>query len=133
MLRAAIVTLVVLVVVDAAWLALVAAPMFATVLGPLLKPRPDLAAAALFYVIYAGGLLVLAARPGIERGSTAHAAGLGAVVGLTAYATFDLTSLAILERWTWGLALADMAWGTALSALSAAAGCAVGLRPRSVA
>ena len=52
----------------------------------------------------------------------------GAVLGLTAYATFDLTSLAIIKGWTPGLAAVDMAWGTVLSAIAAVAGYAAGKR-----
>ena len=46
----------------------------------------------------------------------------GALLGLTAYATFDLTNLAIINGWTLGLAALDMAWGTVLSAIAAVAG-----------
>ena len=38
------------------------------------------------------------------------------------YATYDLTNLATLKGWPLGLTLMDMAWGSALSGLSATAG-----------
>jgi uncharacterized membrane protein len=52
----------------------------------------------------------------------------GAMFGFFAYATYDLTNLATLKNWPIGLAMLDIAWGSALSALSAAAGRAVLVR-----
>jgi uncharacterized membrane protein len=115
-------TLATFLVLDVAWLTLVAVGQFQRVLGPTLLPQPNLYAAAAFYVIFVAGLVFLAVRPALERRSIGIAATHGAVLGLTAYATFDLTSLAIFQGWTVGLALMDMAWGTALSAIAAMAG-----------
>lgn len=39
-----------------------------------------------------------------------------------AYATCDLTKLAMLKGWPRGLSVIDMAWGTVVSTASAAAG-----------
>ncbi len=116
------------VVLDAAWLVLVATPMFKRDVGPLLREQPDLVAAVAFYLIYAFGLCALAVVPAIERRAIMAAAGAGATVGLTAYATFDLTALAILKGWTIELALIDMAWGTVVSAIAACVGASVGMR-----
>lgn len=113
---------------DAAWLMLVAIGQFQMLLGPILLPQPNLGAAAAFYLIYIGGLVFLAVRPALQLRSMGTAVSHGAVVGLTAYATFDLTSLAIIKGWTLDLALIDMAWGTALSAVAALAGYAAGRR-----
>lgn len=110
------------IILDAAWLMLVAIEQFQRLIGPIMLPRPNLQAALAFYVIFAAGLVFLAVRPALQRRSMATAASHGAVVGLTSYATFDLTSLAIIQGWTPGLALLDMAWGTALSAIAATAG-----------
>ncbi len=121
-------TLVSFVVIDVIWLLLVASPMFKRDVGPLLRDQPDLVAAAAFYVIYAFGLVALAVAPAVARQSTVAALYSGAIVGLTAYATFDLTALAILKGWTFQLALIDMAWGTLSSALAACVGAIVGLR-----
>ena len=115
-------TLVSFVVLDATWLLLVAAPMFKRDVGFLLRDQPDLAAAGVFYLIYAVGLVILAVAPAIARGRAAAALWGGAIVGLTAYATFDLTALAILKGWTVRLAVIDMTWGTTASALAAYCG-----------
>jgi len=118
-------TLAAFVILDAAWLALVAVDLFRGQLGAVLRPEPDLIAGAAFYLVYAGGLAALAGHP--ARGP-AGAAARGAILGLSAYATFDLTSLAIVAGWTPGLALLDMAWGTAASAAAAACGRAAATR-----
>ena len=94
------------VVLDAAWLMLVGIGQFQAQIGPILRPQPNLMAAAAFYVIYASGLVFLAVRPALQQRSLGVAATNGAVLGLTAYATFDLTNLAVIKGWTLGLAAA---------------------------
>jgi uncharacterized membrane protein len=46
----------------------------------------------------------------------------GALFGLFCYATFDLTSLALLEHWTWPVAVVDVGWGALITAVSSTAG-----------
>jgi uncharacterized membrane protein len=57
----------------------------------------------------------------------------GAMFGLFCYATFDLTSLALLKHWSWAVAAVDISWGAIVTAISATAGLAVAnvLSPRS--
>lgn len=121
-------TLVAFLVIDAIWLATIAVDMFRQSLGPVLRDQPDLCAVVAFYVVYAAGLYVLAVRPGTAVRSWPLAARSGAVLGLTAYATFDLTNLAILNGWTVTLAVVDIAWGTFVSAIAAVAGYAFEMR-----
>lgn len=109
-------------VIDAIWLTTVAIGEFQRHLGPILQPQPSLPAAGLFYLIYAAGLLYLAVMPALASASWSQALTRGAVLGLTAYATFDLTNLAVIKGWPASLAAMDMAWGTLLSAVSAGAG-----------
>ena len=52
----------------------------------------------------------------------------GALFGLVAYATYDLTNLATLRGWSLPVTLVDIAWGAAVTALSAAVATAVLLR-----
>jgi len=118
-------TLVAFFTLDAAWLSLVAIEMFKRQIGAIMRDSPDFAAALVFYLVYAGGLYVLAVR---SARSIPSASATGAVVGLTAYATFDLTNLAVIKGWTMTLALADMGWGTVASAVAGAAGYVVASR-----
>jgi uncharacterized membrane protein len=115
-------TLIAFVLLDAAWLALFAIEMFKHAVGPILREQPDILAAVAFYLIYAAGLFALAVRPAAVSHSLRMAITNGAIVGLTAYATFDLTNLAVIQGWTPAIVLMDMAWGAAASATAAALG-----------
>lgn len=113
--------LVVFVALDAVWLIYVANAFFKSELGSLLRAQPDLAVAAIFYLVYVGGLTILAVIPSLRKQSVQSAIWKGAVLGFTAYSTFDLTSLAIIQGWTYSVALVDIAWGTILSAVASLA------------
>jgi uncharacterized membrane protein len=41
---------------------------------------------------------------------------------LFCYATFVLTSLSLLKRWTWAVVAVDVSWGTFVTAQSATVG-----------
>ena len=115
-------TLLVLLVVDAIWLALVMRGLFVAHLGPLLADPVRYVPAILFYLVFAAGLLILAIEPAIRAGSLGKAIVLGAVLGLTAYATYELTNHATLQAWPAVLVVVDIAWGIVVSAIAAAAG-----------
>ena len=107
---------------DFLWLGIVARDFYASRLGALLRPDPNWAAAALFYLLYAAGLLVFCVRPALAARSARQALAMGALLGLVAYATYDLSNLATLQGWPLPVAVADIAWGLALSAVAALAG-----------
>lgn len=115
-------TLVVLVGLDALWLGLVALGLYRQDLGPLLLDRPRLAPAALFYLLHAVGIVVLAVQPALAGGSWQRAVLLGGLFGLCAYATYELTNRATLRDWPLRLVVIDMVWGTVLTAAAALAG-----------
>ena len=54
--------------------------------------------------------------PALASGGWQRAARLGALLGLVAYGTYDLSNWATLQGWSAALALMDMAWGTFLTA-----------------
>jgi len=109
-------------ILDAVWLSQMAPRLYRPAIGDMLADRPNFAAAAIFYLLYVTGILVLAVLPALEKGSLAKAAALGAFVGLFAYGTYDLTNHATLKDWPARLTLVDMAWGTVLTSLAACAG-----------
>jgi len=112
----------VIVALDMLWLGLVAKTMYQQAIGHLLAEQPRLLAAVLFYLLYAVGLLVFAVLPQAEDPAWARTLIMGALFGFFAYATYDLSNLATLRNWPIRLTVIDMAWGTALSAVSAGAG-----------
>ena len=108
-------------VLDMAWLMWIARDWYQQGIGHLMAERPQLAPAALFYLLFPVGLLVFAVLPGHVEG-VAKAALLGGLFGFFAYATYDLTNLATLKDWPIGLSLLDVAWGTLAGAAASAAG-----------
>ncbi len=116
------VTFVVLLVIDMIWLGVVAKGMYQEAMGDLMSPNPRLAFAAVFYLVYPIGLLLFAIMPGVEAQSVVRAAVLGALFGMFCYATYDLTNLAVIRNWPLALSFIDIAWGTVVSGVAAAAG-----------
>lgn len=112
--------------IDLVWLGVVAQGFYERQIGFLLADDVRWGAAGLFYAIYIAGILVFAVLPGLDAGSLARTAALGAFLGFFAYATFDLTSLALFEGFPTRVVVVDMAWGTALTASVASVGYALG-------
>lgn len=107
---------------DFAWLSLATERIYRPLLGDLLAEQPKLLVAALFYLAYVVGIVALAVLPALEGGSVGGALWRGALFGLLAYATYDLTNLSTIRGWPWQISAIDMAWGTALNAMVAVAG-----------
>ena len=112
--------------IDLVWLGVVAAGFYRRHLGHLMRDDVVWAAAIAFYALYIAGILVFAVLPGLEAGSLARTVALGAFLGLFAYATFDLTCMALFRDFPLVVVLVDLAWGTVLTATVAAAGHAAG-------
>ncbi|KQS67937.1 hypothetical protein ASG39_06250 [Rhizobium sp. Leaf371] len=115
-------TLLSFLVVDAVWLGVVARTFYRDQLGDLMSPQPNLAVAAVFYLFFAVAIVILAVLPGLRAGSLMTTIGYGAVLGLAAYGTYDITNLSTLRNWPAMLSVVDMIWGTFLTALGAACG-----------
>ncbi|SDF74532.1 MULTISPECIES: DUF2177 family protein [unclassified Duganella] len=111
-----------LLVLDALWIGLYMASAYKAALGELMLAQPRFAAAAVFYLLYAAGVVFLAVAPGLRADSWQTAALHGAVLGLIAYATYDATNYAILKAWPLGLSVVDVAWGSLMTALAAGGG-----------
>ncbi len=118
-------TFISLLAADAIWLGLVARTFYRDQLGELMLPSPNFAIAAIFYVFFAMAVVLLAVLPGIASGSLATALCYGAVLGLAAYGTYDVTNLATLKGWPLAVSLVDMAWGTFVTTFSAGCGFAL--------
>ena len=115
-------TLVLMLVLDLLWLGVIAKPLYQQGIGHLMAEHPMLAVALAFYLLYPVGLVWFAVLQGGPAGDWKTAAFQGALFGFFAYATYDLTNLATLRDWPVSLAALDTAWGTAVSAVCAAAG-----------
>ena len=117
------ITLFVFLVMDAIWLGLIAQPFYQEQIGFLLAKKANWAAAGVFYLLYVAGLVFFVVEPALRSRATPGRAALrGAFFGLVAYATYDLTNLATVDRWPLLLTAVDMAWGAALGALTTLVG-----------
>ena len=115
-------TALVFLVLDAVWLTVMADRLYRPALGNIMLERFSPAPAVIFYVIYMVGVVVFAVAPSLVTGRWTTALALGALLGLMAYATYDLTNQATLKNWPWKVTIADLCWGTFVTAVSAAAG-----------
>ena len=105
-----------LLIIDMVWLMWLGRGFYVEEIGSLLLEQPNLIAAFAFYALYIAGLVYLVIAPAAEADSVLRAVISGAVFGLVAYATYDLTNLAVMKGFTLKIALIDMVWGMALSA-----------------
>ena len=108
-------TLVAFLAIDMVWLGLVARTFYSRYLGSLMAPKVKWPAAVIFYLLYVVGILVFAVLPGLEAKSLKTTLVSAALLGLIAYATYDLTNLATLKNWPLLVTVVDLVWGTALS------------------
>jgi uncharacterized membrane protein len=115
-------TAIVMVALDMLWLGVIAKPLYQQGIGHLMAEQPHVGVAVLFYLLYALGVVIFAVAPQHGGSSWATTLTMGALFGFFAYATYDLTNLATLRNWPLRLSLIDIAWGTVVSALSAAGG-----------
>ena len=106
------------VAMDMIWLRTMAERLYRPVLGDLLRPQPNLTAAALFYALYPLGLIFFAVLPAHGEGN-ARAFTSGLMFGCFTYATYDLTNQATLRNWSTTLSVADICWGSVLAGVSA--------------
>ena len=114
-----LVTFFVLIPIDFLFLGIVAKGFFTAEVGDMLgeiRPAP----AILFYLLYVAGILIFVS--GSATATWQSTLLYGALFGLFCYATFDLTSLALLKHWSWRVAMVDIAWGSLVSALSSTSG-----------
>ena len=109
------VTLAAFLAIDAVWLALVARTFYRRYLDWLMAANPNWIAALAFYLLFVVGVLVFVVIPGVEDGSLRTTLLKGALFGLIAYGTYDLTNQATVKNWPLTITAVDMVWGTALS------------------
>jgi uncharacterized membrane protein len=113
---------------DLTWLGVVAKGFYQEQLGYLMRPDVRVGAALLFYLIYIVAVVVLVVAPAVEQQALGRAVATGALLGLAAYAAFDLTSLALVRDFPVTAAIVDLAWGVVLTATVSAAGWWAGMR-----
>ncbi|MBX2839253.1 MAG: DUF2177 family protein [Gammaproteobacteria bacterium] len=115
-------TLIAFLIIDGIWLGVIAKNFYASQLGDLMRKPVLFAPAAVFYLFYAAGIVVLVIRPNLPALNFGEVAFYGAVLGFLAYGTYDVTNWATLKNWPPLMSLVDVIWGTALTSLVAIVG-----------
>jgi uncharacterized membrane protein len=115
-------TVIVFLGIDFVWLTKIANQFYAAQLGDLLLENPKLGPAAVFYLFYVVGIVFFAVMPALRGGGLSTAIFSGALLGAIAYATYDVSNYATLKNWPINVLFVDIAWGTVLTSVSAAAG-----------
>ncbi|UIN52651.1 DUF2177 family protein [Pseudomonas kribbensis] len=112
-------TLLTFLLLDGLWLGVLMAPTYRELLGSLMLDKPLLVPATVFYCLYVFGCVVFVVMPSL---TWQRAARMGALLGLVAYGTYDLTNWATLRGWSAQVSLMDWAWGTFATALACSVG-----------
>ena len=112
--------LVVFVAVDMLWLGTMSGRFYKPIMGDILAPQFNMAAAGAFYLLYPIGLVIFAINPALKAGAVSTALIYGALFGFFTYATYDLTNQVALRNWSSLLTVVDVAWGSFLGAVTAA-------------
>jgi len=105
-----------MIVLDALWILVVAKGFYAARMGFLFQSPVQMAPVAVFYPLYAAAILLLAVLPAAARASWTEAVWRGALLGVAAYAAYDLTNHATIARWPLAMTVVDIAWGVCVTA-----------------
>jgi len=122
------IVLIIFSVIDTLWLGFMGDRVYRPLIGEVLADKFRLAPAIAFYALYAVGLTLFAVLPALKSGDWKTALLWGALFGLFAYGTYDLTNYATLKTWGLKITLLDMTWGVVVSGTASAAAAAVALR-----
>ena len=109
-------------IIDVLWLSITVKSLYRPALGDLLKDKPVMWAAVLFYIIYMIGLALIILKPALANDSILQALWTGVVFGVVAYGTYNLTNMATVKNWSASIVWIDMLWGGFLTGFSSAVG-----------
>lgn len=113
---------------DAIWLRWAGENFYRPVIGEIMADEFRVAPAALFYLLYLCGMVWFAIRPGLESGEVTTALLNGVLLGALCYATYDLTSQAVLKVWATKISVVDILWGAFATGTTSALATYVTLR-----
>ena len=104
-------------VIDFVWLSIAVKYIYKPSIGFLLLDKPNISAAFLFYFIYILGITVFVLKPNLNEYQIFDAFWMGALFGLVAYGTYDLTNLATIKNWSLKVTIIDLIWGAILTSV----------------
>ena len=106
-------------ILDALWLRWAGPNLYRPVMGEIMAEDFRVVPAAVFYFLYLLGMMWFAVKPGLAAGNVGTAILNGALLGALCYATFDLTSQAVMKTWATHVTVIDIFWGTFATATAA--------------
>jgi uncharacterized membrane protein len=110
-----LIALIIMGIIDSIWLFSMGA-QYKVWLGHIFAPTFNFTPAVIFYLIYAFGLVYFVISPAVQSGqSYLQTFLIGSLLGLFAYATYDLTNHATLRDWPLMVTIIDMVWGAFLT------------------
>ena len=109
-------------IMDGIWLGVIATDFYFGALGGLLLEKPNWPMAVIFYIGYILGIVYFAIRPSLKKSGLTKVLKDGALLGLMAYATYDMTNMATMKRWSLTVSFVDMSWGMVITGASAVSG-----------
>jgi uncharacterized membrane protein len=121
-----LITIPVFFAIDLIWIGIIAKDFYRKQIGHLMRADTNWAAALIFYLIFIIGLFVFGILPALEKSSWRHAVIFGGLFGFFCYATFDFTCYALFKDFPLQVVIADLIWGTVLSASVSAASFFIG-------
>ena len=105
-----------MIVIDFIWLTVMMKPFYQKQIGHLMTSTPAMLPVILFYAIFILGLIVLIISPALSGNFSYLKLFLyGALFGLVAYGTYDLTNQATLKNWPVIVTIVDLIWGALLT------------------
>ena len=99
-------------VIEGAWLTLIAKDFYQKELGFLMSESPKLIPTAMFALVFIAGLVFFVINPALAKDSWKYALLAGLFFGLVSYSTYDLTNLATLIGWHLIVSAVDFVWGS---------------------
>ena len=115
-----LIALVVFTLIDLIWLMFISKKLYQSKIGHLMAEKPNLVAAAIFYLLFIAAMVFFVINPAVDRQSVRYALMAGAFFGLVTYATYDLTNLATLRDWPVSMTVIDLIWGTFITSTTSA-------------
>ncbi len=111
-----IITIITFLVIDFAWISLFVNPLYKKNLPEnFLADPPRLIYAIVFYLLFSFTLWFLFIKD--ADSITMDLIVRAFLFGLTSYATYSLTNMAIIKQWNLSVTIPDLIWGGVLSAL----------------
>lgn len=110
--------------IDLLWLGVIMKGFYSAELGELARREagslaPRWPAAILVYLLIPAGIVIFVRPLLVANTSWLQVAAIGGLFGLIVYGVYDLTNLAVLEKYSLRLTIADILWGCVLCGITA--------------